>query len=361
MDSDKQFLLVILAIISVLSLVIILPVLEWVLMSVILAYVLYPVHIRVREYIGPMPSAIAVLGLAVVSIIVPITYILWVVIRDLQDVAAGETSLEVGEVEARIFELTGAEVDLIELSRDAASTFVDVLFGDVTAIISTALRFLVGIALVLFLVFYLLLEGEDFVAWVEDLSPLPIEDTKKLFMMVNKTMWGSVMGHSFAAVVQALVAGLGLWVAGIESVIFWTVVMAIFAFLPLIGAFIVVAPASIYLVIVGDTASGVFLFLYGLVVVSLVDNYVRAFVIDREAHLNPAVILVGVFGGIYTFGFVGLFVGPITIGVLAATLETIKSKQAGHDLEEIREADGMGIGNAITRASSDPDESQGTD
>ena len=70
----------------------------------------------------------------------------------------------------------------------------------------------------------------------------------------------------------------------------------------------------------------------------MIDYYVRPLVIDREARLNPGVILVGVFGGIYTFGFVGLFVGPIVIGVLAATLETINSKQKTERERRQREA-----------------------
>lgn len=327
MNSDKQFLLVVLVIISALALFIILPVLEWVLISIILAYILFPIHVRLREYVGSMLSALTVIFAAIIAIIVPISYVLWVFAHDLQEFAAGESSIDIVQIEERVYELTGEEIDLLSLSEDVADSFVDLLFGGVTGIISTAFQFLLGIALVLFLTFYLLREGEAFVAWVEELSPLPIHDTQRLFRKVNQTMWGSVIGHTFAAIVQAIVAGFGLWFAGIDSVLFWTVVMAILAFLPLIGAFLVWAPASGYLVLVDETSAAIFLFIYGLTIVSMIDYYVRPLVIDHEAHLNPGLILAGVFGGIYTFGFVGLFVGPITIGVLAATLQTIKLKQ----------------------------------
>lgn len=329
-DKDMKFLLVVLTIISLLTLLIILPVLEYVLLSIILAYILFPLHVRFRKYVGSMVSAISLILAALVAIIVPIGYVLYVFVQDLVAIAEGDTSIEVDVIEARVEEVTGTEVNLVELSTDVAESFVDILFGGVTGILSTAMQFFIGVALVLFLVFYILREGEAFVSWLRELSPLPQNETDHLFRKVNQTMWGSVIGHTFAAIVQAIVAGLGLYIAGISSVAFWTVVMAILAFLPIIGAFLIWAPASVYLVFVtGDTVAGVFLFVYGLAIVSLIDYYVRPLVIDREARLNPGVILIGVFGGIFTFGFVGLFVGPIVIGVLAATLQTINEKQTG--------------------------------
>lgn len=327
MNNDKRFLLVVLVVIALLTLFVVLPVLEYVLLSIVLAYVLYPMHVRLREYVGSYPSALALIASALVAIVVPVAYVLWVFARDLTDIATGESEIEIGFMEERIEALTGVEVDLVNQVTGAADGVVDVLFGGVAGIISTALQVLIGTALVLFLVFYLLVEGEAFVAWLEELSPLPTSDTKRLFGKVHRTMWGAVIGHTVAALVQALVAGVGLWIAGVGSVVFWTVVMAILAFLPLIGAFLVWAPASAWLVASGSTPEGAFLFLYGLTIVSMIDYYARPLVIDQQARLNPGVILVGVFGGIFTFGFVGLFVGPILIGVLAATLETIKEKQ----------------------------------
>ena len=334
MNANEKSLLVILAIIVSLALFITLPVLEYVLLAIILAYMLYPIHRRLEEYIGEFLSAIGLIAGALVVIIAPIAYILSVFARDLRRVQRGESGLQIETIEERIFELTGNEVEIKEMTTETTQGLIDILFGGITDVISTAMQVFIGIALVLFLVFYLLRDGDDFVRWVEGLSPLASRDTKHLFKKVNQTMWGSVIGHTFAAVVQAVVAGFGLWLAGIPNVVFWTVVMAILAFLPLIGAFLVWAPAAAYLVLVDQVVPGVLLFVYGLTIVSMIDYYARPLVIDQSARLNPGVILVGVFGGLYTFGFVGLFVGPIIIGVLAATLETIKEKQAAERAAE---------------------------
>ena len=327
MNENQKTLLALLVIIGALATFVVLPVLEYVLLSIVLAYVLFPLHKRLRTVIGSMGSAVVLIAGALVAIIVPVVYILSVFARDLRAAAEGETVIQINVVEDRIYELTGEEIEFFPSVEAFANRLVGILFGDVTGVLSTALEFFIGIALILFLVFYLLRDGEAFVDWLAGLSPLMSKDTERLFSKVNQTMWGAVIGHSFAAFVQAMVAGVGLWIAGIDNVIFWTVVMAVLAFLPLIGAFLVWAPAAVYLFLLDQTVAAAFLFIYGVSIVSMIDYYARPLVIDQSARLNPGVILVGVFGGIYSFGFVGLFVGPIIIGVLAATLEAIREEQ----------------------------------
>ncbi|MXR50620.1 AI-2E family transporter [Halovenus sp. WSH3] len=327
MRDNERALFVLLAVIAALALVIVRPVLQYVLLSIVLAYVLYPAHRRLEPVIGSFASAITLIAAALVAIIVPIAYVAYAFTDDLRQAASGDSFIELPRLERRIQELTGQNVDLVSSISGLSERLVDVFFGGITGVLSTTLEFTFGIAMVLFLVFYLLRDGEEFVAWLRELSPLPDADTERLFEKVNKTMWGAVMGHSFAALVQSIVAGVGLWLAGISNPLFWTVVMAILAFLPLIGAFLVWAPAAVYLFVLGETIPAVFLFVYGLTVVSLIDYYARPLVIDKSARLNPGIILVSVFGGIYTLGFVGLFVGPIVIGVLVATLETLKEKK----------------------------------
>lgn len=102
--------------------------------------------------------------------------------------------------------------------------------------------------------------------------------------------------------------------------------MAVLALLPIIGAFLVWWPAAAYLVAVGQPTAGILLALYGLTVVSLFDNFARPLIIDRQANLNPGVLLIGVVGGICSIGFTGVFIGPIIVAVLAAALETYRTE-----------------------------------
>lgn len=321
MNREQGFLLSVLAVSGVVSLLVVLPFLQYVLAAIIAAYVLFPVYDRVRPRLGRLLGPIAVIAGALVAILLPLAYIVLVLIDDLSGLARGETDLDTAEIEATIEAVTGQEIDIAASVRMLGNELLSVLFGNVAEVVSVGSRVTVGLLLALFLLYYLLRDGRAFVAWLIDVAPIPNAVCDRLFYRIDRTAWGVIVGHLLVAVLQGVVGGVGLLVAGIPNAVFWTFVMVVLALLPLIGAFLVWAPAAAYLVAVGRPGWGVFLFVYGLVVVGLIDNYARPILIDREAHLNPGVVLVAVFGGVYAIGVTGLFVGPIVIAVFVATVE----------------------------------------
>lgn len=335
MIRGKLFLYVLLAIVTLSVFVIISPFLGYILMALILAYVLFPIHVHLSAILknhAPTPriaetlSALALIIGSFVMLVLPLLYILTVFVRDLRVISSGETDLQTDLIETKLVEYTGLEVNIETLASQFTEILFSVLFRDVSQVIELTLHVSLGVALLLFLVFYLLVDGPSFVEWLTEASPLSPEVSTTLIDQVDRTTWGAVVGHAFAAIVQALVAGVGLYLVGLSNVAFWTIVMMILAFLPLIGVFMVWAPAAGYLFLIEETSSAVFLAVYGITVVSFIDYYVRPIVIDKQARLNPAIILAGVFGGVYTLGFVGLFVGPILIGVLVAIVETFRQE-----------------------------------
>jgi len=307
---------------------IVVPFLEYVIGALIISYVLHPLHCRLEQRIGGAASAVALIFGTVVAVIVPLAYIVSVFVADLRALAAGETELDTAAIEQRLSEILGEniQIELADLLAATGDQLIRVLFDSYTGIVTFAVQAGIGTALMLFLVYYLLRDGPAFVEWGKDTVPLPAHVTDNLVTKIDATTWGVVIGHIVVALLQALIAGVGLWAVGIPKVIFWTFVMAVLSLLPLIGSFLVWGPAAGYLVVIDEVTAGILLVLYGVVVVSLFDNYARPILIDQQAGLNPGVILVGVAGGIYSIGFTGLFVGPIVIGVLVATLETFRAE-----------------------------------
>ncbi|RQG97802.1 AI-2E family transporter [Natrarchaeobius chitinivorans] len=363
MDREKLFLYVLLAIVTFSVFVIVRPFLEYVLLALLLAYVLFPLHLQLRESVqrrlpstrvAEIVSAVTLILASFVVLIIPILYILTAFLEDLRLISRGETDLQTALIERKLAEIAGVDVDIQETAGQLTEFLFSVFFHDVSHLIELSLHVSLGVALVLFLVFYLLLDGPALVAWLTDASPLSPGVSATLVDQIDRTTWGAVVGHAFAAVVQALVAGLGLYLAGISNVVFWTIVMMVLAFLPLIGVFVIWAPAASYLFLIDETGSAIFLTLYGITVVSFIDYYVRPIVIDKRARLNPAVILVGVFGGVYTLGFVGLFVGPILIGIVVAILETFRQEyrsSAQPELDTSGDSPGVDDGTATPRSS----------
>lgn len=324
MNKEQAFLLVIIFLSALTSLWILLPFLEYVLAAVIFGYVLYPLHRRLEPYLGERLSPIVLLVGSLVAVILPMAYISLVLYRDIQSIASGESGLDTDAIEAQLDPFIDGDVDLTVLSEELGQELFEVLFGSVGQLLSFGARASLGVLLVVFLVYYVLKDGPRFAEWAVGVAPMDDTVAYRLVHKIDRTTWGVVVGHIFVAMLQGIIGGIGLFLAGIPNVVFWTFLMIVLALLPLIGAFMIWAPAAGYLWIIGDVGPAIFLALYGVLVVSLVDNYARPIVIDQSAHLNPGIILVGVFGGVYAIGFVGLFVGPIVFGILTATLKAFR-------------------------------------
>ena len=360
MDTDQRFLFALVVVSGVVSLLVVRPFLQFVVGSVLVAYVLYPVNQRLEPYLGARVAPLVVMTGAVVVVFAPVAYITVVLFRDLRELSRGESGLETGEIEETIAEETGREIDVTASASTIGEELTDILFGDIAALVSFGLRLSIGFALVLFVVYYLVRDGDRLVGWVIDVAPMADSVCGRLFRQIDATTRGVVVGHLFVAVLQGVVGGVGLFLAGIPNAVFWTFVMTVLALLPLIGASLVWAPAAGYLFVVGDTRPAIALFLYGLVVVSLVDNYARPIVIDREAEINPAVILVGVFGGTYAIGMTGLFVGPIVLAVFVATVEAFDDEYGDTPVVSDPQGGGVGPSEAAAGVSEDRSEASGS-
>lgn len=180
---------------------------------------------------------------------------------------------------------------------------------------SVATHAFLGFILLLFLLYYLLKDGEQLIKWLMQMAPLRPEVQDELYTEVHGTTWAVLKGHVLVAIVQGFVAGIGLFLVGIPYVVFWTVIMMILELFPIVGVAAVLGPATLYLVLADRVLMAGFLLVYGLTAVTVVDDYFRALVVDRESSLHSAVILLGVFGGVYVFGVMGLFYGPIIVGI----------------------------------------------
>lgn len=320
MNKEQGFLLLVIAASAVVSLVILLPLVEFVLLAIILAYVLMPVNDFVRPYLGRHLSPIVVIFGAIAIFFIPLFYIGVILYRDLLSLAEVDPELEISTIEMWIRDTTGRNFDLETATETFGEGLLDIFFGDIANILSTAIFVAFGFTVTLFVVYYLLRDGRKFVAWLISVAPVSKKVGGRLAHQIDRTTYGVIIGHLAVALLQGIVGGIGFWIAGLPNVVFWSFVMVFLSLLPLIGPFLVWAPAAAYLFVIDELFGAAFLTLWGIVVISMIDNYARPIIINQDAHLNPAVILVGVFGGIYAIGLTGLFIGPIIIAVLAASL-----------------------------------------
>jgi predicted PurR-regulated permease PerM len=322
MNVSRGFLIALITVVGVVSGLIVLPYLQYVMLAVLLAYVLHPVHVRLSGRVGQVGSAASLLVLTTVAFLLPFVLVLRVIATDVVSFAEQLQSggIEFATLEAAIADWTGMQIDLASALGGSGEQIGGAIVEQAGNVFGLLTHGLIGIGVTVFLLYYLLKDGQKLVAWLRDITPLPQRVQDDLYTEVNDVTWAVLAGHVFIAIVQGVVAGLGLIVVGIPNAVFWTVVMVILALLPVIGAFMVLGPAAIWLAASGDVFAAGALAVYGTIVVGITDDFLRPIVVNRRTDISPAVILLGVIGGLSVFGFIGLFIGPIVLGVLKACL-----------------------------------------
>ncbi|SDJ54029.1 AI-2E family transporter [Natronorubrum texcoconense] len=333
MDARTAFFALLLVALGVICALLVAPLLQYVLAAGLLAFVLYPAHERLEKRLGARLSALALTAFAIVAAVVPLIYFSIVVLQtvfsfldDFDELAAVEelraAALELG-IEAEV--LDELESELLAEIEGSLSGSVEIVLQELIGLLNASIRMSFGLLVLVFLLYYLLVDGDRFVAWVSDIAPLEDDVRDELFDEIEVVTWAVIYSHVLVAVVEGLLGGLGFYLLGVPNVAFWTVVMIVVSFLPAVGVWLVWGPAVVYLAITADPLTAAVMLLYGIAVLSIVDNYLRAIFVDRGSGLHPAVVLVGVIGGIYLLGIMGLFLGPVLLAVFKAGLNVFNT------------------------------------
>jgi len=174
--------------------------------------------------------------------------------------------------------------------------------------------------IMIFSMFYLFLDGDKFVQKFTILSPLPRKYEKQIYGRIDDTVKAIASGVFLTAIIQGLLAGIGYTIAGISNPVFWGAATGFFSLIPMVGTAAIWVPASIILFIFGDYASGLFLAIWGVLLVATIDNFIAPYLIGGRAKTYPLLTFFVVIGGLWTFGAQGLIFGPIILVLLLTLL-----------------------------------------
>jgi len=203
---------------------------------------------------------------------------------------------------------------LIEGSRRLLETLVASGGTFLMGALGTAASFV----LMLFVLFFVLRDGPGLALKVVQM--LPIEDRRRasLWQHLTDVTRAVFLGIGLTALVQGMLVGVGFWIAGLPSPLVFGVVAVLVSLIPMVGAALIWAPGALFLAAHGDYGHAIFLAAWGAIVVGMVDNFLRPVLISGRAEVPTLAVFVGVMGGLAAFGFIGLFLGPIVLGLLVA-------------------------------------------
>jgi predicted PurR-regulated permease PerM len=314
------------------------PVLRAILWAAALAALFFPMHQRVLRLVGGRERTAAVLStfFTILIFAVPAALLLinfasqvqnlWPSIREylggetFQKVAAW---LEGSRLKPIVVQLLPDIVEpgaagIEEALRQAVSGFGDLALGQLQEIGRSApARFLGGVVTAL-IYFFFLRHGPGWLEQVKRALPLEPEHASNLLQIAGDTINAVFRGVVITAAVQAVLAGIGFAVAGAPVPVVLGAVTLVSALIPFVGPVAVWLPVGIGLIVTGRTAAGVGLLIWGTLVVSLVDNVLKPWLIGRQTRLPILWLFLALLGGLKVFGFLGILLGPAALSLFLA-------------------------------------------
>lgn len=178
----------------------------------------------------------------------------------------------------------------------------------------------------LYLTFFLFRDGQALIGHLKMAVPIRPSEQDALLAQFTLVVRATVKGDILVAMVQGGLGGLGFWVLGIHATLLWTVLMSFLALLPLFGAALVWLPFAVYFIATGAILQGVGLLVYGVLVVGLIDNFMRPFLVGQATKMPEFIVLISTLGGIATFGLQGFITGPVVAAMFIAVWTTFLAR-----------------------------------
>jgi predicted PurR-regulated permease PerM len=203
------------------------------------------------------------------------------------------------------------------------------LASQMGAILKNTLLFGVNIGIMLVALFFFFKDGERYYKTIVDLLPFTPQQKITIAQKFADTFSAVINGMFLVAFLQGLMTGIGFALFQVPFPVFWGFLAAILALLPFGGAALVWVPGALFLFLTTSTLQAVLLGIWGLLLVSLPDNFLKPLLIGRKAQISTFLLFITILGGLQVFGILGLLFGPLVLTLLTAFVQIYREEYAG--------------------------------
>ena len=318
------------------------PFLSDVFMAVVMALVFYPFYKRLKKTLRGWENVSAFLTILFILLVflLPLSLLSGLITSqslDLyQKISSGLTddfleklfnpqSLSIPNILSRLH-LNIPNLHLEDYFGKILSTLSEFIYSEMAALAKGVVGIILDSIIVLFICFFLLIDGEKFLKEIKLLSPLEESHHERIVLQLERTLKATLKGSIIVAITQGVIGGIGFWIFQIPSAAFWGLCMVFSSVIPLIGTSLVWIPAALYLAFTSSLWAAVGLALWGTLFIAGSDNVLRPLLLKEKANLHPLLTFLSVLGGLLYFGFLGFILGPIALSFLMTLFDIYKSE-----------------------------------
>ena len=333
--------LIILGILFILSFLIVQPFLKALFLGGFVAYLLFPLHQKLEKKISPTWSSLILSLVVLLLIILPgfffiksliqETYVIFILVKQKLDMGLfSNCQHSICESMKTAIQNPEFNFQIQEGVRSVTNWVVSASSG----VLASLPRMIINLIVFLFTLFYFLKEGENLLKKIRKYLRLQKKRYANTLERLGGIIHGITFGYFVVALVQGALGALGFFIFGISSPLFWGVIMTLLALIPYLGTGFVWVPASAILILEGifnnsnsSIVKGILLFVYCLIFVATLDNFIRPKLMGNIAKIHPLIMLVGIFGGLYFFGVLGVIIGPLILAFTSIVIENYLVKK----------------------------------
>jgi len=321
--------------ISALFLAMIQPFLMTLLLAGIFSALARPLYLRLQARLGCSESIASLLTLLLIAVMVliPSVFLITILIGQALDVSELISIWVRGVIEDptdflaalqhlpfydEVIEHRGL---ILEQAGQAATLVSKLLVDWVSSVTLKTVNFVFLTFVLLYSLFFLLMDGPKFILKLLYYLPLQTRDERLMLDKFTSVTRATLKGSFLIGVLQGGLAGIAFAVAGIDNAVFWGTLMALLSIIPNVGAALVWIPAVIILIAQGAVLTAILLALFCGLIVGSLDNLLRPILVGKDTRMHELMIFFSTLGGLVMFGLPGLFIGPVIASLLISIWE----------------------------------------
>ncbi len=330
---NKILTFVLIGILLVIAFIVLRSILIAIVVGLLLAYIFQPVYKKIHSKVSNKNLSTAILMILIILVIaIPLWFLIPIIARQTFEAYMYLQRLDLTTPLQKILPSLFTP-EFTESFAHHVYNFINQLFNQLLTSFGNFLmnipNLLLQIAVILFTFYFAVRDSDKLEEYVSSLSPLSPSTEKKFAQEFRNITNTVIYGQFLIALIQGLALGIGLLILGVPKTLLLTVIAIIASFVPIIGPWIVWLPISITLILSGEPLSGIILLVYGALFVSSIDNFLRTIIISKKSSLPTSIALIGIIGGIYAFGIIGLILGPLILAYVLIIIDFYRQGKLG--------------------------------
>ncbi|HXC06085.1 MAG TPA: AI-2E family transporter [Bacteroidia bacterium] len=281
--------------------------------AVVLYTLFKPMYIWLtcRWKLGKSISSLIVIGITFLLIVLPLMLLTYMLVSKIQQFQKDPS--EITRIIERINTYSGTNFDKPALVQNGIENLSTWALGSFTSVVSGVFQTFITLTVLYFLLYFMFCSHEEFEHTLMKYLPFPEESSLRFGSELKNITYSNILGQGLIAISQGIIVGVGFLIFHIPDPLFWGVISIFVCFLPVVGAPVIIVPAGVAELAYGHTLAGVGIMVWGLTLVTVIDNFLRLFISRKMAKTHALITIIGVVIGVPIFGLLGLVIGPLLL------------------------------------------------